>query len=81
MSGNEIFKEGDLVWCPSIGWGTVEMDATASPIYTLKVVSILNRDLEDRFTSTGRGGWLDIYPTLLTKEEAKKLGRLHPDEA
>jgi hypothetical protein len=62
------FKAGDKVYC--YNYGIVELTTSVIPAYPLKV----RVNGEVTFTQCGRRYSDDIYPTLITLEEAEKRG-------
>lgn len=68
---SHIFKEGELVFYPTVGFVKLKAYLQA---YDNHPFFIDDGDFSVRFTKLGKLGSLDEYPTLLTVEQAAKLG-------
>lgn len=68
---SHIFKEGELVFYPPVGFVKLKAYFQA---YDNHPFFIDAGDFSVRFTKLGKLGSLDKYPTLLTLEQAAKLG-------
>lgn len=68
------FKEGDIMFSPSHGWGKISL--TGIGIYPIKLVG-LNESMTS-FTTTGKIIKSALYRTLFTVEETKLLFNLEP---
>jgi hypothetical protein len=73
MTDEYKFKDGEMAWSPFSGWGKVEINFADKRTYRVK-----HGPYHATYTNDGRRLVTDKHPTLLTVEQAAKLGYFPP---